>query len=48
MKEITNVTTTSPEPIPSIPTSPSAPLPPSINEQQQQEEEDTTIYWDIE
>jgi hypothetical protein len=45
MKEITNVTTTSPESIPSIPTSPSVPLSPSIKEQQ---EEDTTIYWDIE
>jgi hypothetical protein len=46
MEEIRNVTTTSPESIPSIPTSPSVPLSPSIKEQQ--EEEDTTIYWDIE
>jgi hypothetical protein len=47
MEEITNVTTTtSPESITSIPTSPSVPLSPSIKEQQ--EEEDTTIYWDIE
>jgi hypothetical protein len=46
MEDIRNVTTTSPESIPSIPTSPSVPLSPSIKEQQ--EEEDTTIYWDIE
>jgi hypothetical protein len=47
MEEITNVTTTtSPESVPSISTSPSVPFSPSINEQQQQE--DTTIYWDIE
>ena len=46
MEDIRNVTTTSPESIPSIPTSPSVPLSPPIKEQQ--EEEDTTIYWDIE
>jgi hypothetical protein len=48
MEEITNVTTTtSPESVPSISTSPSVPLSPSIKEQQE-EDEDTTIYWDIE
>ncbi len=48
MEDIRNVTTTtSPESILSISTSPSVPLSPSIKEQQQ-EEEDTTIYWDIE
>src|SRR5215212_5900597 len=47
MEDVRNVTMTSHESIPSIPTSPSVPLSPSIKEQQREEDE-TTIYWNIE